>query len=68
MPPCPIVQLTGQSRRPTAGTCSTGALRGPDRRGTAHVFYAPMILDDAETAAAIRRQADVADALALASP
>jgi DNA-binding transcriptional regulator LsrR (DeoR family) len=35
--------------------------------GTAHVFYAPMILDDAETAAAIRRQADVADALALVS-
>jgi DNA-binding transcriptional regulator LsrR (DeoR family) len=33
--------------------------------GTAHVFYAPMIVDDAQTAAAIRRQADVADAFAL---
>ena len=33
--------------------------------GTAHVFYAPMIVDDAQTATAIRRQADVADALAL---
>ncbi|MBV9204735.1 MAG: transcriptional regulator, partial [Actinobacteria bacterium] len=33
--------------------------------GTAHVFYAPMIVDNAETAAAIRRQADVADAQAL---
>jgi DNA-binding transcriptional regulator LsrR (DeoR family) len=33
--------------------------------GPAHVFYAPMILDDAQTAAAIRRQADVAGAFAL---
>jgi hypothetical protein len=33
--------------------------------GTAHVFYAPMIVDDAQNAAAIRRQADVADAMAL---
>jgi DNA-binding transcriptional regulator LsrR (DeoR family) len=57
----------------------TGAVPPPDGRdlldlvrsvariggGTAHVFYAPMIVDDASTAAAIRRQADVADALAL---
>ena len=33
--------------------------------GTVHVFYAPMIVDDAQTAAVIRRQAVVADALAL---
>src|SRR5215472_7556320 len=33
--------------------------------GPAHVFYAPMILDDAESAAAIRRQADIAEAFAL---
>jgi DNA-binding transcriptional regulator LsrR (DeoR family) len=33
--------------------------------GPAHVFYAPMILDDAQTAAAIRRQGDIADAFAL---
>jgi DNA-binding transcriptional regulator LsrR (DeoR family) len=33
--------------------------------GPAHVFYAPMILDDAQTAAAIRRQADIAEAFAL---
>jgi DNA-binding transcriptional regulator LsrR (DeoR family) len=30
-----------------------------------YVFYAPMIVDDAQTANAIRRQADVVDALAL---
>jgi DNA-binding transcriptional regulator LsrR (DeoR family) len=33
--------------------------------GPAHVFYAPMILDDAQTAAAIRRQGDIAGAFAL---
>ena len=38
--------------------------RGPDRRRPRDVFYAPMIVDDAETAAAIRRQADVARAFA----
>jgi DNA-binding transcriptional regulator LsrR (DeoR family) len=66
MPPCPIVQLTGAVPPPDGrdllhlvrGVASIGG-------GTAHVFYAPMILHDAETAAAIRRQADVADAMAL---
>jgi DNA-binding transcriptional regulator LsrR (DeoR family) len=33
--------------------------------GPAHVFYAPMLLDDAQTAAAIRRQGDIAEAFAL---
>jgi DNA-binding transcriptional regulator LsrR (DeoR family) len=33
--------------------------------GPAHVFYAPMLLDDAKTAAAIRGQGDIADAFAL---
>src|SRR3984893_4241862 len=33
--------------------------------GPAHVFYAPMILDDAQMAAAIRRQADIAGAFSL---
>src|SRR6476646_9438315 len=39
--------------------------RPAHRGGPAHVFYAPMILDDAQTAAAIRRQGDIADAFAL---
>ena len=66
MPPCPIVQLTGAVPPPDGrdllhlvrGVASIGG-------GTAHVFYAPMILDDAQSAAAIRRQADIAEAFAL---
>ena len=33
--------------------------------GTAHVFYAPMLVSDAATATAIRRQGDIAEAFAL---
>jgi DNA-binding transcriptional regulator LsrR (DeoR family) len=66
MPPCPIVQLTGAVPPPDGRDLlhlvrSVAGIGG----GTAHVFYAPMILDDAQTAAAIRHQADVADAMAL---
>src|SRR6202035_704760 len=66
MPPCPIVQLTG-AVPPPDGRDLLDLVRSVARvgGGTAHVFYAPMIIDDAETAAAIRRQADVADALSL---
>jgi DNA-binding transcriptional regulator LsrR (DeoR family) len=66
MPPCPIVQLTG-AVPPPDGRDLLELVRSVARigGGTAHVFYAPMIVDDAATAAAIRRQADVADALAL---
>ena len=68
MPPCPIVQLTG-AVPPPDGRDLLDLVRSVARigGGTAHVFYAPMIVDDADTAAAIRRQADVADALALVS-
>lgn len=68
MPPCPIVQLTG-AVPPPDGRDLLELVRSVARigGGTAHVFYAPMIVDDPETAAAIRRQADVADALALVS-
>jgi DNA-binding transcriptional regulator LsrR (DeoR family) len=66
MPPCPIVQLTG-AVPPPDGRDLLDLVRGVARigGGTAHVFYAPMIVDDAQTAAAIRRQADVAGAFAL---
>jgi len=66
MPPCPIVQLTG-AVPPPDGRDLLDLVRSVARigGGTAHVFYAPMIVDDAQTATAIRRQADVADALAL---
>jgi DNA-binding transcriptional regulator LsrR (DeoR family) len=66
MPPCPIVQLTG-AVPPPDGRDLLDLVRSVARigGGTAHVFYAPMIVDDAQTAAAIRRQADVAGAFAL---
>jgi DNA-binding transcriptional regulator LsrR (DeoR family) len=66
MPPCPIVQLTG-AVPPPDGRDLLDLVRSVARigGGPAHVFYAPMIVDDAETAAAIRRQADVAGAFAL---
>ena len=66
MPPCPIVQLTG-AVPPPDGRDLLDLVRGVARigGGPAHVFYAPMIVDDAQTAAAIRRQADVAGAFGL---
>jgi DNA-binding transcriptional regulator LsrR (DeoR family) len=66
IPPCPIVQLTG-AVPPPDGRDLLDLVRGVARvgGGPAHVFYAPMVLDDARTAAAIRRQGDVAAAFAL---
>ena len=65
IPPCPIVQLTG-AVPPPDGRDLLDLVRSVARvgGGPAHVFYAPMILDDAQTAAAIRRQSDVAEAFA----
>lgn len=66
LPPCPIVQLTG-AVPPPDGRDLLDLVRSVARigGGPAHVFYAPMILNDAESAAAIRRQADIAEAFAL---
>jgi DNA-binding transcriptional regulator LsrR (DeoR family) len=66
MPPCPIVQLTG-AVPPPDGRDLLDLVRSVARvgGGPAHVFYAPMILDDAPTAAALRRQGDIAGAFAL---
>ena len=66
LPPCPIVQLTG-AVPPPAGRDLLELVRGVARvsGGPAHVFYAPMLVDDAQTAVAIRRQGDIADAFAL---
>jgi DNA-binding transcriptional regulator LsrR (DeoR family) len=66
IPPCPIVQMTG-AVPPPDGRDLLDLVRGVARvgGGPAHVFYAPMILDDAKTAAAIRRQGDIAGAFAL---
>lgn len=66
IPPCPIVQLTG-AVPPPDGRDLVDLVRSVARvgGGSAHVFYAPMILDDAQTAAAMRRQGDIAGAFAL---
>jgi len=66
IPPCPIVQLTG-AVPPPDGRDLLDLVRSVARLGggPAHVFYAPMILDDAQTAAAMRRQGDIAGAFAL---
>jgi DNA-binding transcriptional regulator LsrR (DeoR family) len=66
IPPCPIVQLTG-AVPPPDGLDLLHLVRSVARvgGGPAHVFYAPMLLDDAQTAAAMRRQSDIAGAFAL---
>ncbi len=66
LPPCPIVQLTG-AVPPPDGRDLLDLVKSVARigGGPAHVFYAPMLLDDAQTAAAIRRQGDIAEAFAL---
>jgi DNA-binding transcriptional regulator LsrR (DeoR family) len=66
LPPCPIVQLTG-AVPPPDGRDLLELVRSVARisGGPAHVFYAPMLVDDAATAGAIRRQTDIAEAFAL---
>src|SRR5579863_2534587 len=66
IPPCPIVQLTG-AVPPPDGRDLLDLVRSVARvgGGPAHTFYAPMIMDDAQTAAAVRRQGDVAEASGL---
>ncbi len=66
IPPCPIVQLTG-AVPPPDGRDLLELVRSVARigGGPAHVFYAPMVFDDAATAEAIRRQGDIAEAFAL---
>jgi DNA-binding transcriptional regulator LsrR (DeoR family) len=66
LPPCPIVQLTG-AVPPPDGRGLLELVRSVARvgAGRAHVFYAPMLLNDARAAEAIRRQGDIAEAFAL---
>ncbi len=64
LPPNPVVQLTGSLVLPEAGSSSDVVRRAAQiAGGEAHVFYAPMILDDAESARIIRRQPPVSYAL-----
>ncbi|NHA69851.1 sugar-binding transcriptional regulator [Phycicoccus flavus] len=65
LPAVPVVQLSGSmvipgEHTPVDVVRAAAALAGAE----AHVYYAPFILDDASSAAAMRRQPAVASALA----
>ncbi|PWI42123.1 transcriptional regulator [Streptomyces sp. ICBB 8177] len=65
LPPCTVVQLTGVY---DAGTAERGSVEAVRRAaavsgGEAHPLYAPMVLPDASTAAALRQQTGIAAAM-----
>ncbi|MDI5964727.1 sugar-binding domain-containing protein [Streptomyces sp. SL13] len=65
LPPCTVVQLTGVY---DAGTAERGSVEAVRRAaqvagGEAHPMYAPMVLPDAATAAALRQQTGIAAAM-----
>lgn len=62
LPPVPVVQLTGALARADVEDSSVDLVRQTARRsgGPAYFFYAPTIVPDAETAAALRRIPEVA--------
>jgi DNA-binding transcriptional regulator LsrR (DeoR family) len=62
----PVVQLTGALSRPGVDESSIELVRDVARvsGGPAYFFYAPMAVPDAATARALRRQPEVAQALA----
>ncbi|PRY48946.1 transcriptional regulator [Geodermatophilus tzadiensis] len=66
LPGTPVVQLTGVLSVPGGPDTSVDVVRGVARAsgGTAYVFYAPFTVPDAATAAALRRQPEVARAFA----
>lgn len=62
--PCSVVQLTGALSRPDVDESSIELVRDVARiaKGRAFYFYAPMIVPDAATAAALLRQPEVVQA------
>ena len=64
LPAVPVVQLTGALAMPDGDHSSIEVVRDAARAagGSAFVFYAPFTVPDATTAAALRRQPDVARA------
>jgi len=61
---CPVVQLTGALSRPEMEDSAVELVRDVARmsNGPALFFYAPMVVEDAATARALRRQPEVARA------
>ena len=66
LPTIPVVQLCGGLVIAGEDGSSSDVVRRAARLagGPSHVFYAPMLLDDAESASALRKLATVRDALA----
>jgi DNA-binding transcriptional regulator LsrR (DeoR family) len=66
LPGTPVVQLSGALSLPGRPDTSVDVVRDVASRsgGAAHVFYAPLIVPDAATARALRRQPEVAQAFA----
>lgn len=64
LPGVSVVQLTGAVSLPGSGDTSFDIVRDVARAagGPAYVYYAPIVLPDAATAQALRRQSDVARA------
>lgn len=65
LPPCTVVQLTGVYDAGTADRGSVEAVRtaAAVSGGAAHPMYAPMVLPDRATAAALRAQSGIAAAM-----
>lgn len=68
LPPLRVVQLSGAMELPGHDASAVDIVRAAAREtgGTAAIFYAPFVLDDAQSADTLRRQNSVADGLALA--
>lgn len=66
LPVTPVVQLTGALSRPDIEDSSIELVRGVAQLsgGPAYLFYAPLVVPDAATANALRRQPEVARAFA----
>ncbi|MGK5113796.1 sugar-binding transcriptional regulator [Geodermatophilus sp. CPCC 205506] len=64
LPGTPVVQLSGALSMPEGPDTSVDVVRevAGRSRGTAHFFYAPLVVPDAATARALRQQPEVARA------
>lgn len=65
LPMVPVVQLCGGLVLPGEDSSSPDVVRRAARiaGGPSHVFYSPLVLDDAESAAALRRHVSVRNAM-----
>lgn len=66
LPPVDVVQISGAMAVPGYDTSAVDIVRRAARASGGHgaIFYAPLLLDDADNAANLRREPQVADVLA----